>query len=317
MKKTVRILSLILVLVLFVALFGCNKKQEDSNAQVLLSFESAKELQSMTLYRGINKVELNKDTAFITHGTRSLRICPKSEVIDGVYESSYIAFMGGGKYFSKTDFNDVNCLSVDIYNPTNESFYLVWGVYGNDSDYYEIKKGWNTLYKYVDREMLYADNQGYVKLISFYFEGREEEKGSLDIYMDNLCFYTTDAPFEKLTVTAKQIIGFETSVEKNVFEVQKKSGDATAQCVLSINKDLTFVRTGTGSLKITAGNKTAEYPDKIVFNTENSSGGVTYTVPKKCVLIKEPYSEELRKAASERAKTAGRRPPKREKVSDK
>ena len=60
-----------------------------------------------------------------------------------------------------------------------------------------------------------------------------------------------------------------------------------------------------------------KYPDKVVFNTENSSGGVTYTVPKKCVLIKEPYSEELRKAASERAKTAGRRPPKREKVSDK
>ena len=60
-----------------------------------------------------------------------------------------------------------------------------------------------------------------------------------------------------------------------------------------------------------------KYPDKIVFNTENSSGGVTYTVPKRCVLIKEPYSEELQKAASERAKTAGRRPPKREKVSDK
>ena len=60
-----------------------------------------------------------------------------------------------------------------------------------------------------------------------------------------------------------------------------------------------------------------KYPDKIVFNTENSSGGVTYTVPKKCVLIKEPYSEERRKAASERAKTAGYRPPKRGKVSDK
>ena len=60
-----------------------------------------------------------------------------------------------------------------------------------------------------------------------------------------------------------------------------------------------------------------KYPDKIVFNTENSSGGVTYTVPKRCVLIKEPYSEERRKAASERAKTAGYRPPKHGKVSDK
>ena len=59
-----------------------------------------------------------------------------------------------------------------------------------------------------------------------------------------------------------------------------------------------------------------KYPDKVVFNTENSSGGVTYTVPKKCVLIKEPYSDERRKAASERAKTAGYRPPKQGKVNE-
>lgn len=60
-----------------------------------------------------------------------------------------------------------------------------------------------------------------------------------------------------------------------------------------------------------------KYPAKIVFNTENSSGGVTYIVPKKCVLIKEPYSEERRIAASERAKTAGYHPPKHGKVSNK
>ena len=60
-----------------------------------------------------------------------------------------------------------------------------------------------------------------------------------------------------------------------------------------------------------------KYPDKIVFNAENNNGGMTYTVPKKCVLIREPYSEERRKAASERAKTAGRLPPKRVTVSNK
>ena len=60
-----------------------------------------------------------------------------------------------------------------------------------------------------------------------------------------------------------------------------------------------------------------KYPEQIIFEKSNSGGGVTYTVPKKCVLIKEPYSEELRKAASERAKTAGYRPPKNRKVSDK
>ena len=57
-----------------------------------------------------------------------------------------------------------------------------------------------------------------------------------------------------------------------------------------------------------------KYPEQVIFEKDDSSGGVTYTVPKKCVLIKEPYSEERRKAASERAKTAGYRPPKHGKV---
>lgn len=39
------------------------------------------------------------------------------------------------------------------------------------------------------------------------------------------------------------------------------------------------------------------------------TGERQYLVPKGCVLIREPYSEERRKAASERAKANGYRPP--------
>ena len=60
-----------------------------------------------------------------------------------------------------------------------------------------------------------------------------------------------------------------------------------------------------------------KYPEQVIFEKADSNGGMTYTVPKKCVLIREPFSEERRKAASERAKTAGRLPPKRVTVSDK
>ena len=60
-----------------------------------------------------------------------------------------------------------------------------------------------------------------------------------------------------------------------------------------------------------------KYPEQVILEKSDSSGGMTYTVPKKCVLIREPYSEERRKAASERAKTAGRLPPKRVTVSNK
>lgn len=34
-----------------------------------------------------------------------------------------------------------------------------------------------------------------------------------------------------------------------------------------------------------------------------------FTVPKRCVSVREPYSAERRRAASERAKAAGYRPP--------
>ena len=60
-----------------------------------------------------------------------------------------------------------------------------------------------------------------------------------------------------------------------------------------------------------------KHPQRIIYITENENGGVTYVVPKKCVQIREPVSDEQRKAASERAKTAGYRPPKHGKVSDK
>ena len=60
-----------------------------------------------------------------------------------------------------------------------------------------------------------------------------------------------------------------------------------------------------------------KYPEQVILEIAEPNGGVTYTVPKKCVLIREPYSDERRKAASERAKIAGYRPPKHRKVSDK
>lgn len=59
-----------------------------------------------------------------------------------------------------------------------------------------------------------------------------------------------------------------------------------------------------------------KYPDKIIPISATADGAVNYLVPKNCVLIREPYSEKRRQAASERAKTAGYRPPKRGMVSE-
>lgn len=51
-----------------------------------------------------------------------------------------------------------------------------------------------------------------------------------------------------------------------------------------------------------------KYPEQICATGKNS-----FTVPKNCVSIREPYSEERRRRASERARSAGYRPPVRRK----
>ena len=53
----------------------------------------------------------------------------------------------------------------------------------------------------------------------------------------------------------------------------------------------------------------AKYPDKIYPEKKMLHGAVSYIVPKRCVGVRSPYSEERRKADSERARKAGIAPP--------
>ena len=52
-----------------------------------------------------------------------------------------------------------------------------------------------------------------------------------------------------------------------------------------------------------------KYPDKVYPDRAVHAGAVSYAVPKSCVSVREPFSDERRRAASERAKNAGYTPP--------
>lgn len=54
-----------------------------------------------------------------------------------------------------------------------------------------------------------------------------------------------------------------------------------------------------------------KYPDKVKPERPEHRGAVSYFVPKRCISIREPYSERRREADSIRAKTAKIRPPDR------
>ena len=51
-----------------------------------------------------------------------------------------------------------------------------------------------------------------------------------------------------------------------------------------------------------------KYPDKVYPDRAVHAGAVSYAVPKSCVSVREPFSDERRRAASERAKNAGYTP---------
>lgn len=52
-----------------------------------------------------------------------------------------------------------------------------------------------------------------------------------------------------------------------------------------------------------------KYPDKVYPLQNEHNGAVRYAVPKRTVSVREPYSEERRRADSARAKKAGLVPP--------
>lgn len=52
-----------------------------------------------------------------------------------------------------------------------------------------------------------------------------------------------------------------------------------------------------------------KYPDKVYPDRAVHAGAVSYAVPKSCVSVREPFSDERRRAASERAKTPDIRRP--------
>lgn len=52
------------------------------------------------------------------------------------------------------------------------------------------------------------------------------------------------------------------------------------------------------------------YPEKVVLERPERGGAVTYTVPKKSIVVQEPYSDERREAARQRAIQGRFTPPK-------
>ena len=61
-------------------------------------------------------------------------------------------------------------------------------------------------------------------------------------------------------------------------------------------------------LKVKLVQLAAKFPDRIIKICENRDGMMKFTVPKSCIVISPPHTDEWRAAARERAKITGFQP---------
>ena len=117
--------------------------------------------------------------------------------------------------------------------------------------------------------------------------------------IDNLC-ETVMSVFEKLGYRDRMVLGRAMRLEPSERETIILFSDAD---------DTASVYTFDKKLKARLKELHRRQPDKIYPDNKGRSGSACFIVPKNCISIREPYSEARRRAASERAKQAGYKPP--------
>ena len=85
------------------------------------------------------------------------------------------------------------------------------------------------------------------------------------------------------------------------------------ETILNYNEEESEAQVYTHNTRLKAKLKrlSEKYPDLIYPDRPEHPGAVSYIVPKSCISVREPYSEERRKAQSEHARAAGFMPPPR------
>ena len=260
MKRIIEKISLLIVMLTLsfvMCIFQTGVYAEDGqneNGSLLLGFESEKEIIATMMYGGINKSELSD--RYVTEGKYSLHLCPvyiEEKASDEFYNDSYVAIYNGS-YAEKTKFLDCEYLSIDIYNPSATDYTMLWTVDGDYDKTYTLKPGWNTLYKYISRQTLKITSNGNIGRMSLRFVGRKGAEGALDLYIDNLRYYTTDVeyvPYEAADNMLEKGFTFNDEADLRFFVYQGKILSEFSKPLYEINSDFRYCQSGNRSLKVT------------------------------------------------------------------
>ena len=230
---------------------------ETSSKKVLLStFSGLEELRSFKCYSYFNKVEVNDNEEYVTDGNTSAKF-----TVDGEGGIPEVSIFTGTKWLQKKDFSDVQALSVDVFNASEKirsmQFSFMTRYAGTTrSEYtgkeFDLVPGYNKIVMNIDREVAsqacFIDKVEYIK---FAFESGHDDP--YVIYMDNLQAHLTDEPLPQVSKEYKEgeLLFFDDKVDRYYVSPSLEMALATHAQGISINRDKKFIKSGTGSLKIT------------------------------------------------------------------
>lgn len=254
MKK---IIAIILTLLTCLGLVACGGDSSSNNKVTLSSFSSIAELRSFKCYNYMNKLEVNTEKDYVTDGKTSAKLTIDGE--NGGVPELYI--FTDTKWNTKKDFSDVQALSVDVFNASTQAhtmkFSFVTRYSGiTRSEYtgkeFTLAPGYNKIIMNVDREV--ASQACFitkVEYIKFVFENGHANP--YVIYMDNLQAHLTKESLPTVTKEYKEneLLFFDDKVDRYYVSPSLEMAMATHAPAISINRNKKYVRSGTGSLKIT------------------------------------------------------------------
>ena len=256
MKKIRAILLVIMICattIIVASLQAYAQGEKSSNNQVLDSevingFESRKTALSSLRLDNINKATISQESKYVTQGKNCLHICPTDEPIEegSYYRDSKIIF-----YPSNASFKGVEYFSIDIYNPTEKARTVIFAAEAMSKEYI-VEPGANTLWLHLDRARLQYVYTNTLSEISLTIQGGDWKMGNLELYIDNFRCYYADTDFVPYTNDFSQDVWYDFNEECDLSWMLAHGTikSVFSQPLFSINRDIRYIKSGEGSLRV-------------------------------------------------------------------
>lgn len=260
MKK---ILTFLLSAFFVFGLTACGEKEEQTkttdNSVVLINgFEGTSEMDTLTNYGVLGKVEHNKEKAFVKSGNGSAKVTVTSDPYKAAAPYLLQSLDLQKRNENYTDFSNVAFITMQVYNPQSETLkvgvQLAYLQTSSMQQHYELApKAWTEVKYKVTREYIpklaSLNNAPYVSGIRLNFTRPDTDTV---FYVDDVYLYKTETDYEDVVMRLgkNEICSFDLGWQTALAKLEKNGLDILMP---SVTMETEMTATGSGaSMKVVA-----------------------------------------------------------------